>query len=901
MHLSFFRVATIAGGAGLALASCTALACSGRLHIEIKQAGVYALDQAAIAAAQPLLSDCKADQFYLLNRDKEVPIRVVDSVGAESGAVSRIEWVGQALHGPESWYDPYSAVNVYQLGAKPGTHARMRDVTSESPSTLSSLQRSLHFEQENFMLRVSDAEMKPGEEPDVWQWAKLTPIDPKPFSYDFDLPDIDTHARTNAELVVNFRGMSNVLQKPKQTKAIDHVVELSINGKALPPLSWDGRSEFRKTIEVPLSLLKDKANSVVIRVPKRDSAIDATGFIVDVVMFNWMEASFPIRDELSNRASAFRASRDGAVDIAKDADIYGSDGTHVVADQAGRVSLKHDVDYFVVGKNDLLKPESLRAVREGSEARNVVDGYDYLIVAHSTLLQAIEPLAAFHRTHGMKVAVYDVDDVYDEFNSGIVHPSAIRGLVDYATERWRTKPRYLLLVGDASFDIHHDQRTNRPDKHMYASRVNPPPAEMTQPDGFWALGSTSYSQVSKQLPNRNLIPTWQYPTGEGQSASDNEFVSIGAADFHPRLAVGRFPVVLPEEVTAIVNKTISYLTAPPSGDWRRDVTFVSTSEVASFKGTSDQIANDLVKRGFVVNSVYTDSQEKDGTRYQNARQTLKRDLDDGNLLVHFLGHGGQYIWRVGPIGDLFSLDDVSALKNIGRYPMVLAMTCFSAPFDHPTEDSIGERFLREADKGAVAVFAASWSNWPNPENSKALVDALLRPGVPIGDSIVAVKGKTEDPVLVEMYNLLGDPAIVLVQPQAKLAFMRTQDRWNPQLVVRVPAPSFGGDVAVEWLDAAGKTLESRRFQSRDRQFFLPILTNAAQARIYATDTQTGFSAFGTADLAAPTPPVKAVAAEMPIPAKAKPPRVRNPKDDISELDFDAARAADAASTNRPAQ
>ncbi|MEP6485261.1 MAG: C25 family cysteine peptidase [Rudaea sp.] len=879
--------------------SCGAAACSGQVHVDIKEAGVYALDYSAITAAQPALNDCKADDLYVRNGGGEVPIRIVASADGSLNPSSRIEWLAQARHGPASWYDQYSAVNVYQIGASPGAHARVRAIDSAGAAgAATTLQRMLHIEQENFMLRVSDAEMKPGEEPDVWQWAKLTPIDPKPFSYDFDLPDIDTHAKAVAEFVVNFRGMSNVLPKPEQTKPIDHVVDVSINGKTLPPLKWDGRSEFRQTIAVPLSSLKEKSNTIVIRVPKRDNAGQATDFIIDVVMFNWMEASFPIRADVGDRTTAFRAVRDGSIDIAKDIEIFGADGTVLDARANARAELKSGVDYFAAGPDDFRKPPSLRAVSEKNDARSVTEGYDYLIVAHSTLLDAIEPLAAFHRAHGMKVAVYNVDDLYDQFNDGIVHPRAIRGLVDYALAHWQTKPRYLLLVGDASFDIHHDQRTNRPDKHMYAARVNPPTAEMTQADGFWALGSTSYAQVSKKLPNRNLIPTWQYPTGEGQSASDNEFVSIGPNDFHPRLAVGRFPVVLPEEVTAIVNKTIGYLTSPPAGDWRRDVTFVSTSEVASFKGTSDQIATDLVGRGFVVNNVYTDSQEKDASRYQNARETLKRDLDDGNLLVHFLGHGGQYIWRVGPIGDLFSLDDVSALKNVGRYPMVLAMTCFSAPFDHPTEDSIGERFLREADKGAVAVFAASWSNWPNPENSKALVTALLRPGVPIGDSIVAVKDKTQDPVLVEMYNLLGDPAIVLIQPQASLAFMRTQDRWKPQLLVRIPAPSFGGNVAVDWLDAAGKTISSRNFESRDRQFFLPIIDKAAQARVYATDTRTGFSAFGTASLAAPAVPVK-VAALPATPLVKRPPRVRNPADDIVELDFDTAHppAADAAAAH----
>ena len=44
--------------------------------------------------------------------------------------------------------------------------------------------------------------------------------------------------------------------------------------------------------------------------------------------------------------------------------------------------------------------------------------------------------------------------------------------------------------------------------------------------------------------------------------------------------------------------------------------------------------------------------------------------------------------------------------------MVLSMTCYSAPFDHPSADSIGEKFLRVPGKGAVAVLAASWRNAP---------------------------------------------------------------------------------------------------------------------------------------------------------------------------------------------
>jgi hypothetical protein len=873
---SLIRPAVALAGALLLSAAVDASACAGRAHIEIKESGVYTIDYAALIAAQPSLGDCRADDLYLLNRGKEVPLRVsADTNGLFSQGHS-IEWVGTMLHGPQSWFDQYSSVNVYQLGASSGAHARLRN--ADAIADAATLQRTLHFEQENFMLRVSETEMKPGEEPDVWQWAKLTPIDPKLFAFDFDLPDLDQRGGRSAAFTFNFRGMSNVPAKANEAKTADHLVEISINGKTLPPLSWDGRSEFRKMLEVPLAALKAKGNSVVIRVPKRDKA-DATTFIVDVVMVNWFEATFPVRNDLSDHTTAFRAARDGSVDLHQaNADLFGADGT---LQSAARAVLKKDVDYFVAGRADLRQPVLERAVADDG-FRSDAHGFDYLIVAHPSLIDAIQPLAAFHRDQGMRVAVIDVDNLYDDFNGGIVHPSAIRDLVVWGSAHWPTKPKYLLLVGDASFDIHHDQRTNRPDKHMYAARVNPTDVELSQPDGFGALGSTSYAEFSKQLPNRNLIPTWQYPTSEGQSASDNGFVALDASDIHPNLAVGRLPVVRADEVKAIVDKTIAYLTKPAPGEWRRDVTFVSTSEVPSFKGTSDRIAKELVSRGFVVNNVYSDAHEKDTTRYKNVRESLRQDLDAGNLLVHFLGHGGQYIWRVGPIGDLFSLDDVSALKNAGRYPMVLAMTCFSAPFDHPTEDSIGERFLRESDKGAVAVFAASWSNWPDPANSKELVEALLKPGTTIGEAILSVKRQTRDTVLIEMYNLLGDPAVVLVQPKAKLAFQRDEQRWQPQLLVRIPAFDFGGNIAADWIDDKGGVIESRHFQARDTQFALPILDKAVQVRLYASDSRNGFTAFGTADVRPPPPP--------PPPQKVAPrlPHTYNPKDDISTLDFDSA-------------
>jgi hypothetical protein len=885
-----------------ALAGCLlaapALACSGRVHIEVAESGVYALDYAAIVAAQPGLADCRSDDLLLRNRGSEVPVRITGAAGGAFGSGARIEWVGLRLSGPESWFDAYTNVNVYQLAAAPGVHARMRDVATAKAAPPVGLQRSVHFEQENLMLRLSDREMKPGEEPDIWQWAKLTPIDAAPFTWNFDLDDLaPARPGAKAQLSISFRGVSGVVRTKVLAKTREHVVEITVNGKPLGRQDWDGRDEVRRTIELPAALLKSSDNRIELRVPQRDMADG--DFIVDVVMFNWFAMTYPVRGTIGDDTAAFAATADGTIQVSHDGAlapaIYGLDGgyrpTVAVGNGVFRASATANTDLFAAVEGKLRTPTLVRAVASG-DLRSADPGFDYLIVAHQRLIDAIQPLAEFHRARGLRVAVSDVDAVYDEFNGGIAHPVAIRNLVAWGSEHWPVKPRYLLLVGDASADIHHDARSERLNSGAYAIHPHPSREENMLPGALSSMPTTPYAQWDPDLPNRNLIPTWQFPSPEGQAASDNAFVTLKPNDFHPSLAVGRLPVIQAAEVKAIVDKTIAYMTRPMPGDWRREITFISTDEVRTFKAESDRIAAQLGAQGYGIKTLYT---KQDATDAAFAHAKLKQDLDGGNLLVHFLGHGGAFIWRVGPPADLFTLDDVSNLTNAGRYPMVLAMTCFSAPFDNPTEDSIGERFLRESDRGAVAVFAASWTNSPNPRNSQTLIDELLKPDQPIGDAIVAAKAGVPDPTFVQMYNLLGDPALILARPRAKLQLARGSDRWNDQVLIRVPESAFGGEVDVDWVSTDGETIQSQHFEARDSQFMLHVPTaNSAEVRVYAANPRSGFNAFGALRLIELPPPPEVKARPPPPPRippvaprpLSRPAATTVPHDRIAVGDFD---------------
>ncbi|MCQ4165686.1 C25 family cysteine peptidase [Tahibacter harae] len=849
------------------LSAPAALACSGAAHIEIEQAGVYALDHASLAQAVPQLADCPRDSLYLTQRGVEVPIRITGS-GANFSAGDRIEWVGRALHGPLSWFDTYSTVNVYELRAAPGAHARIAEIATQGAAGAAALQRQLHLEQENMMIRLNQAHVKQWEEADFWHWAKLTHVDPEPFRLPLELPDLASRGGT-VDFKLKFRGMSSLNVPPNQPRpATDHQVNVQIDGRDVAHFNWDGRAEVVHEFRVPAAQLRAQGNVLTLSVPKRLAKPEDTNPIVDVVMFNSVDLDYPISGDLALSAAPLRissAGRPGLSHAGGELALYSGDGRRFSAagGQFGRIEA--GTELFPVLDAGFAKPLSLRAINAADLHRPAAP-VDYLIISHARLIDAIQPLAEFHRQRGLKVAVIDVADVYDQFNHGIVHPQAIRSLMQQAYNEWPApRPRYALLVGDASFDIRHE----RIDRRQLAKWAD---NELLMPGQFGDIDSIPYADTPADLKHRGLIPTWQFMSYDGQSASDNHFVSVGKDPLAPVIALGRFPVVEPAEVKAIVDKTISYMSTPQLGSWRRDVMFI-TDESDYFKRTSDDIARNLDNAGFLTDKVYASPDEKDNLAHQSS---IKDGLNEGRLLVHFIGHGGRYIWRTGPPDlrknhDLFTLDDVSGLNNSGRLPMVLSMTCYSAPFDNPTEDSIGERFLREPGKGAIAVFAASWRNSPSPEFSKVIVEQLTKTGVTIGDAIVAGKTPIKDETLVETYNLLGDPAVILERPAGEFRLVRKLRPFGPDLIeAQLARDSFRGMVEVNWVDNKGKSLHVSRFAAQGSRFTLPdppaaVRQAAAEVRGYLADPDRSFDAIAKINIIDPLPPPQRVAG-----AKARP-------------------------------
>jgi hypothetical protein len=783
--------------AALVLSSSVLLSAAGadfpdfQYKLDIAGDGVYRLGFEDLDYTGDTLPSNRLGVFV---RGSEVPAWVEDGGDGRFGAGDTISFVGRRLEGRNSYFDEHSRYNVYWLVLKDRDGLRMQDGDAAAASAASSVPAIVTRRLEQERLRVALPAAADSESAESWYMSRLSHLDARPYSWDVDLGDQE-RASGPYSIRAGLAGLSRD-RNARETGQAHHRVELILNGTTIGSGEWDGQEPYViEAAAVDPGLLEGGMNRIEIKVPRRIAA-GASSPLIDVSLLNWIEFSYPFdgSGKGQQRLEAMRAK--GTVSEvtvpaiqSPDALLFSPSGRRLgLADARGRDLQLDEAGYwFLVPGDDYLAPVSIRRdqpaglLSTGQQA-------DYLIVAHATLEDAVEPLAAFHRKRGLSVAVIDVEDIYDEFNAGIQSPHAIRDFISHAWHRWeKPAPRFVLLAGDAGWDGRHDQ-----------------------------------------AGQRNLVPTLQVQAHDELAASDNGFVTVADDDWRPDLAIGRIPASSAGELSLIIAKLIRYSSQAEIGPWRRSVAWV-TDKNPNFQKFSKDLAGDLSKAGFGARLIYPSLQAAAGEQDQ---QTLKQALVDGQLLVHFVGHGGRFVWRTGPPDyrnstDLFSSSDVEALPPSARLPLVLSMTCSSGPFDHPTADSIAETFLRLPDRGAIGVLAASWRVPASARFSAALVEQLTSDDATIGEAVMRAKRSGASRALVESYNFLGDPALRMSLPARGLPlkvevsenFLRVS---LDEGLERFPS----GTAIVDWLDSEGRSLKTveQAVNGRRLAFVYPLDT-----------------------------------------------------------------------------
>jgi hypothetical protein len=853
----------------LSLLSAAAMAVAGDVSFKlyVEDAGVYTVSHDELVEAGLPPEEIESSLVGLSNRGEAVAVFVNDGGDGLFGPGDSIEFVAERLSSPGMYFHEYSKYNVYWLSFD-GQSVRPTKLLATSRRATRvepiSLTRGLHIEHDQLLIRVRASEMKTPQDSDLWFWAKLTNIYDKTNNIKVPMPGLQPRVGASVDLRIGARGLSRPRQR-SGNKIPEHSLEVSVNGTPIGSWEWDGR--LAHVIEIPgldPGLFQHGANEVELTVPSR-SQEGSDEPIVDVVMLNWVELDYPHSGaigagqtdlQLTDTAMYGVPTEDRVVELAGPAStvVYTDDGARIKArvvkgryteDQPRLLRFElGEASEFLVSAGPLKQVGLIERDRP-SELRNSSNQADYLMIAHERLIPAVAPLVEMHSARGLEVAVIDVEDVYDEFNHGILDPTAIRDFVSHAYHEWSAPaPRFVLLVGDASWDT----KNTTADDRFYADWAE----RDVELGGRFVRNEVPVYAEKTALNHRQLVPTWNYTSHEGHSASDNFFVAVDGDDFFPDLAIGRFPVTEVEEVEAIVAKTIRYATETEPGLWRRNLLWI-TNESKAFQGSSDRMAFGMAQRGFSNSKVYPNPAEVSNQTHQ---LSLQRMLNEGQLIVHFLGHGGRHIWRTGPPDyqknhDLFTLDHVAELDESDRLTLIMSMTCYSAPFDHPNQDSIGEMFLRVPDRGAIGVFGASWRNSPARPFSQALLDELTVPGATIGEAIMRAKKVTRQRTLVETYNLLGDPAAVLAVPAGRVDLRVEESEGEILVSGSTQSDATGASGLLEWLDedlvvlhTEELSLSASEFRVTVEQELLPADDEVAGVRVYLWHDEAGWDAIG---------------------------------------------------------
>lgn len=835
---------------GLSNATTTAPAgVPSRLKIAIGDTGVYRIGHEQLVAAGWPAQPVVASALRLENLGKPVPFHLVDGGDDLLGTGDWIEFLAQRPAGDDKHSHEYSPVNVYWLSVVPAQrspHMRPQaDVTVESARNGGShglrLRKRLHLEDDRLLIRLGLNDIAGERTPEMWYWHKLTHIDEAGFRTSFELDGLRTESPEPPRLSLRLRGLSRAPRSRRQEPTMaDHRVEITLNGTVVARPEWSGRRPHDVAInDLAGAQLVAGRNEFQIRVlPRSLPDADDSYLLVDIVMLDWIALDYPHSGTVrqgQTEVTAHAGVAANSVLITPGDDVeavvaYGDNGTRTpLAAASGGLRLDApagSTTLHLVADGALGEVAGIFADTP-SRLRVVSQQADYLMIAHRSLLDAIAPLAAFHRSRGLNVAVVDVGDVYDEFNHGIVDPRAIDRFIAYAHAHWAPPTlRFVLLVGDASWDT----KNATGDTRNYAPFVN---QMLVQGAPFLDRRSHGVPMYDAEGYNvRNLVPTMTYHSSQGHAASDHMFADVDD-DGTAELAVGRFPVVTPEEVAAIVRKSVAYASAPPPGPWRRNVLWI-TNEQSHLHKRTEQLHEVIADVGFAGSFIYPLPEEPNNAEHQNR---LVEAFDEGQLLVHFLGHGGRHIWRTGPPNfkknhDLFTMTDLDRLRPNKRLPIVLSMTCFTAPFDHPSADSIGEKFLRLPDRGAVALIGASWRNSPSQQFSEDLIEQLSQPTT-VGEAFVAAKRGLRNLNNLYTYNLLGDPALPLPVPTRRVSLRR--DVSTPgvlQVSASIATEDVGGQLVLEWLDEEDKVIHAERHTVAQATISATAPT-AARARIRA--------------------------------------------------------------------
>jgi hypothetical protein len=525
-------------------------------------------------------------------------------------------------------------------------------------------------------------------------------------SKDINLRNVNLAATEEALLEVALQGVTTV----------GHRVGVMLNNIQLGEMEFISQSAGSATFSVAHSLLKEGANDVSLVSLNGGSDLS----LIDTLRLTYEHTYKADSDELQFTSAGNEQVTIGGF-TSNQIKVMNVTNPASVQELVGSVQAFKDGSYAVSvsipggGAKTLLAFAATQAkqpVRIAANApsswRKSSNGADLLIITHSNFLTAAATLRAHRQSQGYAVAVVNIEDIQDEFSNGDVSPQAVKDFLTYARTTWKRAPRWVLFLGESSFDSKN------------------------------YLGFGSF----------DLVPTKLFDSYFMEAASDVWFADVND-DGVPELAIGRLPVRTAQDAAAMVAKVIRYDQSRPSDEMLL---------VADMNDGYDFEAMATALKPLVTLEVKIGQLNRGETDIATARAKLFDAINRGQKVVNYSGHGSVDQWKA----DLLNVSDAPGLENSDRLTVFIMMTCLNGYFNDPGIDSLGEALLRQ-NAGAAAVWASTGMCLPegqslmNQEMYRQMFSTVGGRQLTLGEAAMRATSASPDTDVRKTWVLLGDP------------------------------------------------------------------------------------------------------------------------------------------------
>jgi len=295
--------------------------------------------------------------------------------------------------------------------------------------------------------------------------------------------------------------------------------------------------------------------------------------------------------------------------------------------------------------------------------RSSYKDYNYIILTVSKFWNEAQSYAAFRQLTGYNALVVDAEQLYYQFGYGIPkHPQAVKNFLRFALTYWAQKPEFLFIIGKA----------------LYPTAVR--------------NSVVNYSA--------STVPAVGYPPADnlyGYNLGGNKLQDI---------AVGRLSASTPAHVSDYLQKVMEHESTGMLPYTKNILHFggggnVSETQIlSSYLNSYENIIEDTLYGGHVSTFLKSSNVPFQTTLADSIRNSINR----GVALMTFFGHAS------GTGFDVY-VDDPATYQNKGKYPLVIANSCYSGDLFQGYETT-SEKFVLQSDKAAWGFIATVSTGLP---------------------------------------------------------------------------------------------------------------------------------------------------------------------------------------------